>query len=38
MKGLIERVTGKQFNRGREGAVMEKEDSRKKPTFREQEK
>jgi hypothetical protein len=28
MKGLIERVTGNQFNRGREGAVMEKEDSR----------
>jgi hypothetical protein len=24
MKGLIERVTGNQFNRGREGAVMEK--------------
>ena len=38
MKGLIERVTGNQFNSGREGAVMEKEDSRKKPTFREQEK
>jgi hypothetical protein len=29
MKGLIERVTGNQFNSGREGAVMEKEDSRK---------
>jgi hypothetical protein len=38
MKGLIERVTGNQFNRGREGAVMEKEGSRKKSTFREQEK